>query len=535
MNDSVYICDYAGCKKYLEEPINLPCGDMVCKVHVGDSDRPRTFQCPVCSEMFIVPEGGFKVNKKMNAILVENSHLTGKHKKVKDLFGKLENEIDALQKSNLAQPQLFIREFFSGIRRNIELHREQMLGSISKRSKEILDKLNEVESECCRNEQKGDLLFSREDELSELRQKLRACNLKENELDDMNSKIDTKLKEVKNKSASIESSILMNNSIKFEPKDSKEFGSLSVLKLDPLSNQLMQRVDPVKQVQILEGHTDWVNCIEQIGDFDKVITGSRDSSIRVWSGESGKCVQISKQHTKSVEALIISHDKKYLISGSLDKSVKVWNIEQDLFKFVQTLPQEKSVTSLCLLPQNVLVCGLENGKITKWNFNSFIKIDSFRAHESPVNSLKHGKSSQLFSCSADTTIKLWNFEMNQCLMMFVGHTDRVKCLEISDDKLTLYSGGQDRTFRVWDVTSGHCLKIFDLGSFVLCCRFLSPNLIAVGLLNTNQELKLIDLNSYIIVKSLSFPSDITRSLNFNSEKKILLVGSTNGLVRMWKF
>ena len=37
--------------------------------------------------------------------------------------------------------------------------------------------------------------------------------------------------------------------------------------------------------------------------------------------------------------------------------------------------------------------------------------------------------------------------------------DGVRCLEISSDKSKLYSGSDDLTIRVWDISLGECLKI----------------------------------------------------------------------------
>ena len=55
----------------------------------------------------------------------------------------------------------------------------------------------------------------------------------------------------------------------------------------------------------------------------------------------------------------------------------------------QTLQQEEGIASLCLLPNNILVCGLNNGTMTKWNLNDYTKINSFKAHERRINCLKH--------------------------------------------------------------------------------------------------------------------------------------------------
>jgi hypothetical protein len=81
INNSEYICDFSGCKKYFKEPINLPCGHTVCKRHVNKLETK--FKCPKCDTEAILPEGGFKINLEMNEALKSNSHLTGLQKQIK--------------------------------------------------------------------------------------------------------------------------------------------------------------------------------------------------------------------------------------------------------------------------------------------------------------------------------------------------------------------------------------------------------------------------------------------------------------------
>jgi WD40 repeat protein len=527
--NSEYLCDFVGCAKYLKEPITLPCGDIVCREHVDG--RATSFECPICDNEFIIPEEGFKINIKMSSLINKNSHLTGQHKQAKEIFDQLEKEIEDFQKSNLAHPQLYIHDYFSSIRNKIDLHREQMIESIHKRSEKLLNKLKLIEEECNRNEEKIEKIDfeANKVKLNELSEKLRLSNLKVEELIQLQDSINLRIEKFITSCKKLEKKILMQKTISFEPFDSKEFGQIKIKKhLD-----LEMNTDSGRLITKFKGHTGWVKCIGQIENFSKIITGSGDKTIKIWSTESGECLKTLTGHTDFVKCLIISNDKKYLISGSTDKTIKVWDIEND-FECVHTFQQESFVLNLCLLPNNILACGLWNGKINKWNLNSFIKIDSFKAHQSYIWDLKHVSSSQIVSCSEDQTIKLWNLETNERLRTFSGHKERVVCLEISFDKSKLYSGSVDDTLRVWDISSGQRLNSINF-SPVLCLKILSINFLAVGLYGKKDNLKIIDLNSLEIVKSLETQSESANCLNFNRNKNELFVGSNDGPVKMFQF
>ena len=150
--------------------------------------------------------------------------------------------------------------------------------------------------------------------------------------------------------------------------------------------------------------------------------------------------------------------------------------------------------------------------------------------------LKHISSSQIVSCSLDKKIKLWNLETNECLRTFNGHTQAVRSLEISFDKSNLYSGSSDKTLRVWVISSGECLKTIDFDFPILCLKLLSSDILAVGLSKTKENLKIIDLDSHEMVKSIETDQDAgILSLNFNYDDKVLFTGSNCGKIKVFQF
>ena len=73
----------------------------------------------------------------------------------------------------------------------------------------------------------------------------------------------------------------------------------------------------------MRGHMDAVYCVEW--DGTKIVTGSRDRTIKVWSVKTGKCLGTLHGHEGSV--LCLKFDATgFLASGSSDQRVMIWNI-----------------------------------------------------------------------------------------------------------------------------------------------------------------------------------------------------------------
>lgn len=59
------------------------------------------------------------------------------------------------------------------------------------------------------------------------------------------------------------------------------------------------------------------------------------------------------------------------------------------------------------------------------------------------------------------SLKLWDVTSGHCLRTFKGHVDKVLSVCLSGDGRFAFSGSADRTVRLWEVATGRCLHTFD--------------------------------------------------------------------------
>jgi WD40 repeat protein len=76
-----------------------------------------------------------------------------------------------------------------------------------------------------------------------------------------------------------------------------------------------------EEERTLEGHGGTVYSMVMHGDT--LISGSHDSTIKVWGINSWTCERTLEGHTRAVTSLVVHGDK--LISGSSDNMIKVWH------------------------------------------------------------------------------------------------------------------------------------------------------------------------------------------------------------------
>jgi len=136
------------CKGVLKDPIILPCGETVCKVH---SDEISKGKCMSCSGAHLVPKDGFLENRivkhqldfEINKINFNFSKFKGYQKIIQDLNKNLK-EMEAIRND----PENYIPEYFGELTRQVDLRRDTLIGDIHKYSDELIQKIEKLKQEC---------------------------------------------------------------------------------------------------------------------------------------------------------------------------------------------------------------------------------------------------------------------------------------------------------------------------------------------------------------------------------------------------
>jgi WD40 repeat protein len=78
----------------------------------------------------------------------------------------------------------------------------------------------------------------------------------------------------------------------------------------------------------LEGHIGSVSSVAFSPDGRRIVSGSDDTSIRVWDAETGQTLLGPLEgHTNHVHSVSFSPGGRRIVSSSRDRSIRVWNAE----------------------------------------------------------------------------------------------------------------------------------------------------------------------------------------------------------------
>ena len=163
-------------------------------------------------------------------------------------------------------------------------------------------------------------------------------------------------------------------------------------------------------IRVLNGHVHSVRAIAAHGDT--LVSGSYDSTVRVWKISTGETVHRLTGHTQKVYSVVLDHERNRCISGSMDTLVKVWSLDTG----------------------NVL-------------FN-------LEGHSSLVGLLDLQRE-RLVSAAADSTLRIWDPTTGQCKSILRAHTGAITCFQHDGRKVI---SGSDRNLKMWDVKTGKFVR-----------------------------------------------------------------------------
>ncbi len=78
-------------------------------------------------------------------------------------------------------------------------------------------------------------------------------------------------------------------------------------------------------IRTLDDHTKWVWSVAVTPDGSKIVSGSSDFTIKIWSLYDGGLIRTLNGHTGTVQSVAVSPDGSKIASGSLDYTIKIWN------------------------------------------------------------------------------------------------------------------------------------------------------------------------------------------------------------------
>ena len=106
-----------------------------------------------------------------------------------------------------------------------------------------------------------------------------------------------------------------------------------------------------KQIACLAGHKSEVRCLALLSDFSLTISGSLDGTLIVWDMRKYRWIKVLYGHCGPVFGISFSEDEKFILSGGRECEVIIWSLSTyEILKKISTL---SSVLSIIYKPSRL--------------------------------------------------------------------------------------------------------------------------------------------------------------------------------------
>ena len=169
-----------------------------------------------------------------------------------------------------------------------------------------------------------------------------------------------------------------------------------------------------------------------------------------------KCIKTITAHTSYVNSLLLLKDKR-IASCSSDNTIQVFNPSNDYHCDQVIKRHSDSITS---------ICQLDDGTIVSCSRDESIIIGDYiieHAHNEWILKVITLPNNRIASCSEDVTIKIWKSNppyIKIPIKELEGHSGSVSCLlYINEKDIMISSSWNDRTIRLWNMSTYQCLTV----------------------------------------------------------------------------
>ncbi|KAI1740708.1 hypothetical protein F4680DRAFT_83907 [Xylaria scruposa] len=260
-----------------------------------------------------------------------------------------------------------------------------------------------------------------------------------------------------------------------------------------LFNNLKIRNDWSLCLQTLEGHSRAVRTMAFSPNSRHLVSGSKDSTVRIWDVATGECSNVLQGHRNEVYSVAFSPNGELVVSSSFDGDIRIWNMKTGACDPDMEYRDERAAW------------GLRQKGLIK-----VIDIGEGQYHATP-----------------------WQKKI------IIGSREVYVALSSDGGCVAAAANCFDRKIQVWNVVTGNCIRTLDLsrsGPEPLTLA-LSPNnrFLAVVLGSTKMECEIATGQEVLFTGGARTQCEEPMSLlQFSSDSKLLVSTGNDGKLCVWE-
>ena len=201
-------------------------------------------------------------------------------------------------------------------------------------------------------------------------------------------------------------------------------------------------------------HRGRVNGTAFSPDGRMVVTASDDGTAKLWSTADWSLLRTLTGHTGAVLHAVFSHDSRRVLTASRDNTARIWDAASGQSLTILAEHGFPVLQAAFSANDQWVVTGSADNSAIVWKLdqNQAAKVHHLKAHTASVTSVAFSpepEPTRVLTGSEDYSAILWDAKTGQEILTLKGHSQEITSVAFAPDGKTALTGSQDGTAILW--------------------------------------------------------------------------------------
>jgi WD40 repeat protein len=298
--------------------------------------------------------------------------------------------------------------------------------------------------------------------------------------------------------------------------------------------------------RVMEGHKDEVRCVAVSSDGQRIVSGSKDGTVRVWSPVTLKeLAKLTPDDKGYVTSIAFSPDGTRFVTISVSGVVHVWD-SATLRQLVQLEINRELISrhtwpgvhprGFCSMfsSDGTRIFAAAAGDVCVWSAITFEELGAFKAH-APLALSPDNARIVAFRSRKMTEAAVYDATTFEELVQLKAFATDVGSIAFSPDGHHVVFGLSDNTVRVWSGVTWEETARLEFQAYIggVNSVAFSPCGSRIVSASADRTLRLWDATSYKELARFKGHEEPVHAVVFSPDGTQLLSGSEDNTVRLW--
>ena len=357
-----------------------------------------------------------------------------------------------------------------------------------------------------------------------------------------------------------------------------------------VAQEMLGRAANAASHRTLKGHTEWVMGVTlnpvpvEINDTaysagQLALSTSRDRTTRLWDVATGETLSVFDVEIGGatdvafsptpleIDGTTYAASQLAIFSGGLvynlhlrdlatGEILRVFEGHTHVIRKPVFSPAPLEIDDMTYAHGQLVLSASEDQTMRLWDVNTGQTLRVYEGHTGPlddadlspapleIDGMPYATGELALSASRDGTMRLWDLVTGETLRVYKGHSSRVYRAAFSPAPLeikgTAYATGQlalsaseDKTLRLWDVTTGETLRVFEGHTDLVWMSAFAPDGQTAVSGSNDGTLRLWDVATGETLRVLVGHNSPIGGIYFSPSGQFVLSGSDDTTLRLW--